>query len=144
MIFQISLDVSNFWIDCLDLIDAPGVVDCVLDPPLGSSDHSSISFTLQLGFCIPSITFSRQVYLKSCVDWSRVRQDLQESTYGNVYNITITLIQLMHLKTYLSLLLVVLKGLKFLLFSALFLRKKLTISPWKCMIFGTWVFVWQF
>ena len=49
-------------------------------------DYSSISFTLQLGFYIPSITFSRQIYLKSRVDWSRICQDLQESTRGGVYN----------------------------------------------------------
>ena len=56
--------------NCLDLLltDAPGVFNCVVDPPLGNSDHSSISFTLQLGFCIPSIMFSRQVYLKSHVN----------------------------------------------------------------------------
>ena len=37
--------------NCLDLhlTDAPGIVNCVVDPPLGNSDHSSISFTLQLG-----------------------------------------------------------------------------------------------
>ena len=40
----------------------------------------------KLVFCIPSITFSCQVYLKSSVDWSRVCQDLQESTWGDVYN----------------------------------------------------------
>ena len=67
--------------DCLDLllIDASGVGDCIVDPPLGKSDHSNMSFTLQLGFCIPSITFLSQVYLKSRVDWSRICQDLQDS-----------------------------------------------------------------
>ena len=30
--------------------------------------------------------FKRQVYLKSCVDWSHVRQDIPEYTWGKVYN----------------------------------------------------------
>ena len=83
MIYQIPLEETNLLMDQqmgLDLLltDAPGVYDCVVDPPLGNFDHISISFTLQLGFCIPSITFLPKVYLKSCVDWSRARQDLQE------------------------------------------------------------------
>ena len=91
MIFQMSVDVSDLLLNQyigqgLLLTDAPGVVDCVVDTPLGNSDHSSISVTLQLGFCIPSITFLSQIFLKSRVDWSRIHQDLQEFTWGNVYN----------------------------------------------------------
>ena len=67
--------------NCLDLLlsDAPCVVDLHLE--------TSISFTINLFFFILSITFSRQLYLISHFYWSRVRQDLQESTWGNVYNI---------------------------------------------------------
>ena len=88
MIFQLINGPIHRLGNCQDqlLIDASGVVDCAINPPLGNSDHSSISFVLQLGFCTSSITFSHQVYLKSHVDWSRVYQNLQESIWGDVYN----------------------------------------------------------
>ena len=84
MIFQISecvqlINGSTHRLgNYLDLVltDALGVVNYVFDDLLGNWDQSSISFTLKLGFCISSTTFSRQVDLKSHVDWSRVRQDL--------------------------------------------------------------------
>ena len=48
--------------NCLDLLltDEPSVVNWFVDPPLKKSDDSSISFTLQLDFCIPipNILFS--------------------------------------------------------------------------------------
>ena len=49
------------------------MVNPVVDPPLGNSDHSSISFSVKMGFKIPNITFSHKVYLKLHVDWPRVK-----------------------------------------------------------------------
>ena len=45
--------------NCLNLLltDVPGVADPLVDPPLGNSDHSSISFSVKMGFKIPNITF---------------------------------------------------------------------------------------
>ena len=51
--------------NCLDLP--------LVDPPLGSSDHCSISFSVKMGFKIPNITFSRKVYLSISVILIRVR-----------------------------------------------------------------------
>ena len=70
---KLIIEPTDRLCNCLVLLltDAFAVVDL----PLGNFDHSSISFILQLGYCIPS--------LKSCVKWSRVRQ---EFTWGNVYN----------------------------------------------------------
>ena len=38
----------NFSINCLDMLltDVPSVVDPLVDPPQGNSDHSSISFSV--------------------------------------------------------------------------------------------------
>ena len=63
---------------CLNLLltDVPGVVDPLVDPSLGKSDYSSISFFVKMGFKILNITFSCKVYLNSRVDWPRVSEDL--------------------------------------------------------------------
>ena len=63
------------YLDLL-LTDVPGVVDPLVDPPLGNSDQSSISFYVNMCFKIPNITISRKVYLKSHVDWPHVGDDL--------------------------------------------------------------------
>ena len=75
--------------NCLDLLltDVPGVVDPVVDPPLGNSDHSSISFSVKMGFKIPNITFSQKVYLKSRFDWPGVSEDLYNFNWSAIYNI---------------------------------------------------------
>ena len=74
--------------NCLDLLltDVPGVMDPVVDPPLGNSDHSSILFSVKMGFKIPNITFSWKVYLKSRVDWPCVGEDLCNFNCSAVYN----------------------------------------------------------
>ena len=63
-----------------------GVVDPLVDPPPGNSNHSSISFSVNMGFKIPNITFSHKVYLKSCVNWPRVSEDLCNFNWSMVYN----------------------------------------------------------
>ena len=74
--------------NCLDLLltDVPGVVDSVVKPPLGGSDHSCISFSLKLRFIIPNVSLSRKVYLKSRVDWPRVNSDLLNINWSQIYN----------------------------------------------------------
>ena len=49
---QIIKEPTHKLGNCLDLllIDVPGVVDSVVDSPLGNSDHSSISFSVKMGF----------------------------------------------------------------------------------------------
>ena len=52
--------------NCIDLLftNVPGVVDPLIDLPLGSSDHFPISFSVKMGFKIPNITFSCKVRKK--------------------------------------------------------------------------------
>ena len=71
--------------NCLDLLltNVPGMV---VDPPLGISDHSSISFSVKIGFKIPNTTFSHKVYLKSRFDWPRFGDDFLNHKWSVVYN----------------------------------------------------------
>ena len=75
--------------NCIDLLftNVPGVVDPLLDPPLGNSDHSSISFSVKMGFKIPNISFSHKVYLKICVNLPHVGDDL----YNELNNVITSL-----------------------------------------------------
>ena len=61
--------------------DVPGV----MDSPLGNSDHSCISFYMKMGLKIPNITFSHKVYLKSCINWPCVGEDLHNFNRSTVY-----------------------------------------------------------
>ena len=58
----------------------------LIDIPLDNSDHSSISFSVKMGFKIPNITSSHKVHLKSRVDWPRVSEDLRNLNWSGVYN----------------------------------------------------------
>ena len=80
----------------LDLLltDVPGVVESRVVPPLGSSDHSALSFTLKLGFKVPNVQLTRKVFLKSRVDWHRVIDDVEGITWSNIYNAPDPIIEL--------------------------------------------------
>ena len=71
----------HYWLQRL-LTNFP----CAVDPPLGNFDHSSISFSVKIGFKILNITFPRKVYLKSRVDWPRVGESLRNFNWSVVYN----------------------------------------------------------
>ena len=73
--------------NCLDLLftDSPGVVDTAVKPPLGSSDHFQISFTLKLKVYIPNIQISKKVYLKSRIDWQKVKSDIEKIEWSKIY-----------------------------------------------------------
>ena len=78
----------------LFLTVVPGVLNLSIDPPLGNSDHSSISFSVKNGFKIPNISFSCKVFLKSRVNWSRVGDDLLNHNWSAVYNRRIPVFEL--------------------------------------------------
>ena len=82
--------------NCLDLLltDVPGVVDSAVKPPLGTADHSVISFTLKLSFSIPNVQFTRKVLLKSRIDWDRVTSDIRSIVWSDIYNSPDPIVQL--------------------------------------------------
>ncbi len=53
--------------NCLDLLhtDPPSAVTVQVVPPLGITDHSGMSFSIQTSFSIPDEPISRKVFLKS-------------------------------------------------------------------------------
>ena len=53
---------------------------------LVNSVHSSISFSVKIGFKIPNTTFSHKVYLKSRFDWPRFGDDFLNHKWSVVYN----------------------------------------------------------
>ena len=74
--------------NCLDLLftDVPAVVNSVVQPPLGTSDHSGLSFKLKLTHDIPNLVFNRKVYLKSRIDWDSVCNDVINISWRTIYN----------------------------------------------------------
>ena len=69
------------------LTDVIGVVNPMVIPPLGISDHYSILFFIKMGFKIPNITLSRKVYLNSHIDWPCICEDLRNSNWIVLYSI---------------------------------------------------------
>ena len=84
---QLIIEPTHKLGNCLDvmLTDVPDVVDSLVDPPLGNSDHSSISSSVKMSFKIPNITFSGKVYLKSNVVWllKVVRRKVNDKAWFN-------------------------------------------------------------
>lgn len=85
---QIVLGPTHRSGNRLDLVltDVPGVVDVEVIPPIGTSDHSSLSITLQREFIIPNIYFSRKVFLKSQINWPGITQDVGNIDWHSIYH----------------------------------------------------------
>ena len=73
--------------NCLDLLlsDVPGIVDSMVKPPLGNSDHCLLAFKLKMLFKIPDVRFSRKVYLKGRANWAGVVNDVENLDWHNVF-----------------------------------------------------------
>ena len=73
--------------NCLDqlLTDVPSMVDLLINPPLGNSNHCSTSFSVKMGLKNWNILLSCKVYLKSRVDWPCVVDDLFNHNWSVVY-----------------------------------------------------------
>ena len=74
--------------NCLDLLftDVRPVVHSSVQAPLGSSDHSVVSFKLTVDFELPNMMFSRKVYLKSRADWPGIIRDINNIKWSDIYN----------------------------------------------------------
>ena len=73
--------------NCLDLIftDVPGVVASRVGSPIGTSDHSYISTSINIRQSVPDISFSRKVFLKSRADWNGILMDLSLLNWPDIY-----------------------------------------------------------
>lgn len=85
---QLVHDPTHIFGNCLDLLltDDPAVVDVDVVLPIGSSDHSSLSFKVQTRFSLPDVTLSRIVYLKSRANWAGINADLNDVCWSGIYN----------------------------------------------------------
>ena len=73
--------------NCLDLLltDVPAIVNVQTAAPVGTSDHSSLSFKVQTSFTVPDSTISRTVHLKARANWNGVISDLENVSWGGIY-----------------------------------------------------------
>ena len=73
--------------NCLDIVltNMPGVVEASVLAPIGTSDHNAIHCKICLEFTIPDITISRQVYLKSRVNWDNVCMDVDRIHWNTIF-----------------------------------------------------------
>ena len=51
------------------LTDVGGVIEVLTTSPMGSSDHRGLSCKIQLDFPLPDFTTSREVTIKSRINW---------------------------------------------------------------------------
>ena len=66
--------------------DVPGVVNIDIVPPLGTSDHSTLSIKLHTDFILPNLSYSRTVFLKSRINWPGINSDFADIQWRNIYN----------------------------------------------------------
>ena len=73
--------------NCLDLLftDVPAIVNARAVAPIGSSDHSFLSFKVQTSFSVPDFNITRKVFLKSRADWNGVTSDIESIVWGDIY-----------------------------------------------------------
>ena len=73
----------------LDLIftDVPGVVSSNVGAPIGTSDHSYVSATIQTEQTVPQLSFTRKVYLKSQGNWGGVKNDISDLNWPRLYQL---------------------------------------------------------
>lgn len=77
--------ISGNPLDLL-LTDVSGLIDVQTSAPIGSSDHCSLHCRLQLDFSIPDFTVTRQVFLKSCINWDGLFRAFDGIVWKNVYS----------------------------------------------------------
>ena len=70
----------------LALTDAPAAVDVKVIPPLGSSDHSCLSLSVQTRFSFPDEILTRTVFLKSRANWQGIENDFNGISWGNIFS----------------------------------------------------------
>ena len=73
--------------NCLDLLltDVSGVVDVDVLPPIGSSDHSTLSISVDPLLNPPDVTYRRSVFLKSRINWEGVDLDFSDIVWSDIF-----------------------------------------------------------
>jgi hypothetical protein len=73
--------------NCLDLVmtDVPDVVNASVGTPLGTSDHCYLRLAVEVSQALPFHDVSRVVYVKSRINWDRVRAEVSALPWGQIY-----------------------------------------------------------
>ena len=61
----------------------PGNDDSVVGPPMGSSDHCTVSFNIKLSLKVPDVWFSRRIYCKDRFNWGATIVDAASINWNN-------------------------------------------------------------
>ena len=74
--------------NCLDLLltDVGGVVEVQTTSPIGSSDHRGLCCRIQLDFPLPDFTISREVIIKSRINWDGIYRTFNGIVWRDIYN----------------------------------------------------------
>ena len=74
--------------NCLDLLltDVGGIVEVQSNAPIGSSDHHSLACKIQLDFPIPDFTITREVFIKSRINWDGIERAFSSIVWSDIYN----------------------------------------------------------
>ena len=70
------------------MTDSSGVVSVNVFHPLCSSGHSFLSISIETKAHIPEFCREQKVFLKSRIDWSGIRNDLEDVNWGHIYRTT--------------------------------------------------------
>ena len=70
----------------LDLLmsDVPDLVRVAVVPPIGNSDHFSLSAVISMAQAVPNLCVSRKVFLKHQVNWNTVCGAIRELPWRNI------------------------------------------------------------
>ena len=72
----------------LDLLltDVGGVVEVQTIAPIGSSDHKGLACRVQLDFPVPDFSITREVIIKSRINWNGINRTFDSIIWRDVYN----------------------------------------------------------
>ena len=72
----------------LDLLltDVRGVVGVQTTAPIGTSDHRGLACKIQLNFPIPDFTITREVIIKSRINWDGINRAFNSIVWRDIYN----------------------------------------------------------
>ena len=72
----------------LDLLltDVGGVVEVETTAPIGTSDHRGLACKIQLNFPIPDFTITREVIIKSRINWDGIYHSFNSIAWRDVYD----------------------------------------------------------
>jgi len=84
---QLVCTATHVGGNCLDLVmtDVPDVINVFVGTPLGTSDHSYLELDVNVSQMLPTYDARRTVFVKSRVDWEKVRREVRVLPWSSIY-----------------------------------------------------------